>query len=546
MKKIAGIVLTLFLLVFLANAQETKYASNSFARLSYINGNTYVQRASDLGYEEGVVNTPIGEGDRLGTTNGRAEIYLGNKNYIRLDENTKIDFLNLPKRDAGLIRVRNWAGNIYLDVNFLEKEKSIEILTTDATFYILDKGLYRIDVRENKETEILVFQGVVEAAGEDGSVLVKKSQRLTVSDGRIVNRPAAFFAGAEDTFDHWNGDRASIINRQLAKRYLSGELEDYQYELDEYGDWTYMSPYGYVWSPRGMAADWRPYSYGRWAWMPMAGWTWIPYEPWGWSTFHYGRWHWGLGIGWYWIPMNVWGPAWVNWWWDYDYFAWAPMSYWGYPVYVVDNVFYGRGYNGDHFYNSRALTVVHKNQLQAKDVQRAALGRDAIKNLGKIELKERSLAAQPFSSRNLSIEQVNGKTMIMRKGGESIEMKPAAMPGRDIKQREMSGATGTVERSVERSGAASRSGEIRKKGDSPPPAVQTPPNPERKIRKKQDGGSGEGSSSLSRGSSVKSSTPSYSTPRNYTPRTFSAPSSLRGSSSGGHSSPSRSGSVRKK
>jgi hypothetical protein len=233
----------------------------------------------------------------------------------------------------------------------------------------------------------------------------------------------------------------------------------------------------------------------------------------------------------------------------------------------VDNVFYGQGYYGDHFYNSRALTVVHKNQLQAKDVHRAALGRDVIKNLGKIELKERSLTAQPFSGRNLSIEEVNGKKMIMRKGGESIEMKPATMPGRDIKQEEVSSATRTTAQSVERSGATSRGGEIRKKGDSAPPAVQTPPNPERIIRKKMDENSsqasassrsasvmdrfdkyfsGKSSSSISRSSSGNSSSPRVSSPQSASPRSVSAPSSSRGSSSGGHSSPSRSGSVRKK
>jgi hypothetical protein len=331
----------------------------------------------------------------------------------------------------------------------------------------------------------------------------------------------------------------------------------------------------------------------------MAGWTWLPYEPWGWSTFHYGRWHWGLGLGWYWIPMNVWGPGWVNWWWDYDYFAWAPMSYWGYPVYVVDNVFYGRGYHGDNYFNSRALTVVHKNQLQARNIQKAALGQEAIKGLGKIDLKEQSLKARPFATPNISVEQVDGKKMIMRKGGEPVEMKPGTMPSRDIKNREVSGAAKTGERVTERSGETSRGGEIQKKGETSPPASQSSPKTERNIRKKKDGElgagggetlinnsyrkegfgypssgsitrenssrgssvsrsssaldryyryfSGSANSSSSRSSSFKSPASGYSTPRSYTPRSSSSPSISRGSSSGSHSSsPSRSGSARRK
>jgi hypothetical protein len=289
----------------------------------------------------------------------------------------------------------------------------------------------------------------------------------------------------------------------------------------------------------------------------------------------------------------------VNWWSDYDYFAWAPMSYWGYPVYVVDNVFYGRGYHGDNYFNSRALTVVHKNQLQARNIQKAALGQEAIKGLGKIDLKEQSLKARPFATPNISVEQVDGKKMIMRKGGEPVEMKPGTMPSRDIKNREVSGAAKTGERVTERSGETSRGGEIQKKGETSPPASQSSPKTERNIRKKKDGElgagggetlinnsyrkegfgypssgsitrenssrgssvsrsssaldryyryfSGSANSSSSRSSSFKSPASGYSTPRSYTPRSSSSPSISRGSSSGSHSSsPSRSGSARRK
>lgn len=110
-----------------------------------------------------------------------------------------------------------------------------------------------------------------------------------------------------------------------------------------------------------MADDWRPYYYGRWVWVPLTGWTWVPYEPWGWVAFHYGRWHWAVGIGWYWIPHYAWGPAWVSWWWDMDYFCWAPLGWYGYPVVVINNVFYDR-YTGAYPIHSRALVAVRKDQ----------------------------------------------------------------------------------------------------------------------------------------------------------------------------------------
>ena len=613
MKRLSLAAMAILVLAFFASAQDTKSqepksVDYSFARLSFINGNAYIQRAADLGSEEGQLNMPIAEGDRIGTTDGQAEIYLGKKSYVRLDQNTKIDFLNFPKKDLSLIRLRAWAGNIYLDVNALEKEKAIEVLTSDATFYILDNGLYRIEVKENGETEILVFSGVVEASGEEGSMLVKKEQRLTISNGKFLSKPSSFFASAADAFDRFNESREAKINRQFDRRYLSGELEDYEYELDEYGDWMSMPEFGYVWVPRGMAYDWRPYSYGRWTWLPMAGWCWIPYEPWGWSTFHYGRWHWGMGMGWYWIPMHVWGPAWVNWWWGYDYYAWAPMSYWGYPGIIIDNFYYGRGWrNYDEYpYNSRALTVIHKNQLQTPDVRKAALSPDVIKSVGKIKLTERALSEKPVINRKISIEQMEGgKKMILRKSGEGGDVKPADRPertaakGREIErpksgeQKETEGQKKIVPKTTD-----SKSGEQVKKGETPPPD-KTAATGERKIRKKiGDEGEGGGTDSnfrsypsrsenigfpssreigresSSQGSRISkpasvmdkfyrffsgekglSSSPSSSPSRGSTsrgsisrsmPRGSSAPSSSRGSAGGSAGSRSGSGTIRKK
>lgn len=242
--------------------KETKYTNDSVARMSYVEGKTFVQRASDLGYEEGVVNTPVSEGDRLGTAEGRMEVHFGRGNYVRLDNNTKLDILNLPKKGDDIARMRVWSGSIYLVVSNLAKEKGIEVHTADSSFYLLDKGVYRINVRENRATEILVVRGLIEAAGEGGSTLVKAEQRLEITEGRFDGKPAAFIAVPDDGFDRFNASRNTQVGEQYAKngkKYLSGDLEDYESELDQNGQWTYLAPYGNVWVPSGVSEDWRPY-----------------------------------------------------------------------------------------------------------------------------------------------------------------------------------------------------------------------------------------------------------------------------------------------
>ncbi|MDD8016349.1 MAG: FecR domain-containing protein [Acidobacteriota bacterium] len=439
MKKAVIIVAALFALGSALSAEEIKYTNDSVARLSFLTGNTFVQRASDLGYEEGILNMPLGEGDRIGTTAGRAEIRFGRRNYLRLDNNTKLDLLSLPRKGSDLVRIRIWSGNVYLDVDTLKKEKTIEVHSTDTSFYVLDRGLYRIEVRENKDTELFVFRGLIEAAGEEGSILVKNGQRLEIAEGRFSDKPSRFMAVADDTFDKWNESRISEAGRRLPRGYLSEELEEFEYELWQAGEWIYLPPYGYVWVPNGVDSDWRPYYNGRWAWLPMTGWNWIPYEPWGWATYHYGRWHWAIGIGWYWIPTSIWGPAWVSWWWDYDYFAWAPMSYWGYPVVLLDGRFYG-GYYGDRYpVYSRALTVIRKDQLKAPNVARVAMKSDALKSLNKMSLTSRQISVRPEAG-NVSVQSIDGKRMILKNDGGRVSAggKSAAGGGKTIGRSSLS------------------------------------------------------------------------------------------------------------
>ena len=90
--------------------QDVKYTNDSVARLSFVDGKTFIQRASDLGFEDGVLNAPISEGDRLGTAEGRMEVHFGRGNYIRLDNDSKLDILNLPKKGDDIVRMRVWSG----------------------------------------------------------------------------------------------------------------------------------------------------------------------------------------------------------------------------------------------------------------------------------------------------------------------------------------------------------------------------------------------------------------------------------------------------
>ncbi len=516
-----------------ARGQDGYYAA-SYARLSYVRGDVFVQRSADLGYEKGEVNLALIEGDRLGTRDGLAEVQIGLRNYLRIGRDTQVEFAVLPREGDDRIRIQLLEGSLYLRVRAQTQEKGIEVHTPDASYYVLDEGLYRFDVLANG-TEVFVEQGELEAAGEEGSLLVRDNERLRAVDGFFEGDPS-YARPAYDEFDRWNSSRDDqLAVRRSTTRYLPTVLDAYEDELYDNGRWVYEQPYGYVWTPSVTYSDWRPYYYGRWVWYPIIGWTWVSYESWGWCTYHYGRWHWRHGLGWHWIPTSHWGPAWVHWHWDHSYIGWCPLSWYNRPVVIINNYFYDR-YDGYRFpYNNRAMTVVHRHQLQSRDVVRNALRADQLRGLGQFNLRAEQPAIRPVVDR-AGLDAAAARKVFSR------ETRPIASP--ELKSG--------VLRSPSRRGVVSNSGAAER--------AISPGTLRRNQAGNAEGGPALPKRSLSSGtaprttnspgSSVKRTDRSISGPRVYPSReTGSAPRIGRSDSSGtaGRTSarPSSGGEVRK-
>ena len=94
--------------------------------------------------------------------------------------------------------------------------------------------------------------------------------------------------------------------------------------LVDHGSWVNFRG-GYVFTPRDVPRNWRPYTIGHWQNTDRFGWLWVSDEPFGWATYHYGRWAYDDDIGWYWIPGRKWAPAWVSWRRSSHNVFWAPL-----------------------------------------------------------------------------------------------------------------------------------------------------------------------------------------------------------------------------
>ena len=122
------------------------------------------------------------------------------------------------------------------------------------------------------------------------------------------------------------GFQAVPPTMSAAEAGLQPEYRIFYDALEEYGDWTLIEPYGYVFRPRVSFVAWQPYQEGFWVPSDVWGWVWISSEPFGWATYHYGTWMFDRFQGWVWLPGLDWGPAWVSWQVADQYAGWAPLG----------------------------------------------------------------------------------------------------------------------------------------------------------------------------------------------------------------------------
>jgi hypothetical protein len=111
----------------------------------------------------------------------------------------------------------------------------------------------------------------------------------------------------------------------------------YHGDLDPYGHWVDVAPYGACWIPNFAPVGWAPYTVGRWVYSDV-GWTWVSADEeanWGPVVYHYGSWYDAPGVGWCWVPGVTWAPAWVAWREGGGYMCWAPLP----PQVVFGGVF---------------------------------------------------------------------------------------------------------------------------------------------------------------------------------------------------------------
>jgi hypothetical protein len=277
------------------------------ARITFVQGDVSFLRAGVQEWSDAAENLPLLTGDQLYVGNrGRVEIQFGRGNYVRLSEKTALTITELSQT-AALLEITEGIATVRLE-RFGSAWERFEVDTPNSALVLQKDGLYRVNVRGENESEVIIRRGLAEVFSDDGNFKVREGQRLTV-DTTPNGRLQIAADNSNDDWDRWSYDRdrqADYVSVSSAPDYVQQYETDYNdfygaSDLTNYGYWTSYSSYGNCWVPR-VSSNWAPYRAGQWLWIPRAGWTWLSSEPWGWAPYHYGRWVFLNNIGWAWSP----------------------------------------------------------------------------------------------------------------------------------------------------------------------------------------------------------------------------------------------------
>lgn len=323
-----------FLMVAAASAGDSQQAAvpPGVARISVVQSGTIVLTRSGKGKPQvaGTVNMPVFAGDYVETADADTLAELQLDGYTALRLSGAVQF-RLVANDAKTREIDIAQGLVELAVLHSDEGVS-EVVTPNAVVRSSNPGNFRIWVSADGQTSVTSRRGAVDLVTSHGTYEVADGKTILVRGSADDPSLDSVDKVANDAFDDFNHDRDRALFAALNENTnVPSDIAAYG-NLDQYGHWADVSPYGESWIP-DQSSDWAPYRDGSWTWGTGYGWTWVGNEPWGWLPYHYGSWFYASRYGWCWYPPSigfrpVWVPAFVaffNFGGPYGY-GWVPLA----------------------------------------------------------------------------------------------------------------------------------------------------------------------------------------------------------------------------
>src|SRR3981081_3954031 len=243
----------------LATLGATAFGQNanpvSPGTLNYIEGQASIEgRALS---SQSVGNTTLQAGQVLATANGRAEILLNPRIFLRLGDDSTVQMVSTDLTHA---EIRLDQGHANVEADQIYPQNTILIDLKNGQTQLLKNGLYAFDAGNST---VRVFDG--KAAVYTGANLQANVKPIDVKGGHqlVLNgdlvKPQGFNKdqAKADPLYKWSSLRSNYLGQ--ANLNLAEEYAGYS---GFYPGWYWAGgPYGYTWLP-GDGLFWSPFGYG--------------------------------------------------------------------------------------------------------------------------------------------------------------------------------------------------------------------------------------------------------------------------------------------
>jgi len=231
----------------------------------------------------------IGEGHRLRTEQGRAEVLLTQGAVLRVSENSVIRMLSTSLADT---RVELLSGSVILEANDARTDKGICLSYKNWQVRIPQQGAYRLD---SEPARLRVYRGEARVSAGDGDpVAVKEGESLPLAEVLLTERTTP---AEGDSFKTWAMNRSQAMAADNAT--AAGIIDDPS-QFDSAG----LALGGYTYFPQlGTSSLGVSNPYGVSFWSPYQSVLSSIYNPM--NLYGYG----GLGYRGYGLPHSGWPSA---------------------------------------------------------------------------------------------------------------------------------------------------------------------------------------------------------------------------------------------
>jgi hypothetical protein len=205
-----------------ARTSDLYVVSAKAGGVNYISGKVYVTRSESERAQALAIKDQLNDRDKVLTgETGKVEILLNPGSFLRLAENSEIEFTDVTSDDLKLTLNR---GSALIEATTFDKDGAgIVVATPAGTVSFAKSGIYRINVLQNDTVAISVWKG----AAKSGNILIKAKHKVVLRNNVATEEIAKLENENRDGFELWSKDRAkelAKLNESLRQRELSRAL----------------------------------------------------------------------------------------------------------------------------------------------------------------------------------------------------------------------------------------------------------------------------------------------------------------------------------